>query len=330
MFLPLCLVTWVADSAHAQGRGRAHTVKAGQSLWEIARTHGCAVREIQEANDIDGKVILPGQTLRIPRCISGAGGVIVHTVAPGDTLYELARSYDTSVEDVRRRNGLSGNMIKPGQSLRIVVGKDGQGRPIKGQSVGRAHNGRLVNGMQLPRGRGYYRRRPHRAWAANHTVFQVRRAIMAVRARFPGIHDLAIGDLSSRDGGPLPGHRSHQSGRDVDLGLYYRKRPKGYPKSFIAPSASNLDLPATWVLVETLAATASSPAGVEYMFLNYDLQKRLYKWAEKEGVSKRKLRRIFQYPRGEYSASGIIRHEPGHNAHIHVRFKCPKNDKACR
>ena len=41
----------------------------------------------------------------------------------------------------------------------------------------------------------------------------------AVRARFPTVHTLAIGDLSVKQGGAITQHRSHQSGRDVDIGL---------------------------------------------------------------------------------------------------------------
>lgn len=332
------------EEARAEDSSRDHVVEAGQTLWEIALAHGCDVSDIQQVNHIDGKIIQPGQTLAIPRCDDqgktrsrsakpsrGDRGLFVlsHPVSAGDTLYEIARRYDTSVDDLRRRNRIEGNMIRPGQTLRVAVGKDGQGRPIPGQSVGSAAAGKLVNGMQLPRGRGYYLRRPHRAWGANHTIHHVRRAVAVVRSAFPRIHELAIGDISSRHGGPLAEHKSHQSGRDVDMGLYYKKPPSGYPQSFIRATKHNLDLEATWLLIESLASTARSPSGVEVMFLDYDLQKLLYEWARKRGVSKRVLGRLFQYPRGQWSTSGVVRHEPGHDTHVHVRFKCPKNDDSC-
>ena len=328
----------IPATASARGNHRAHVVQAGQSLWEIARAYGCEVSEIQDANGIEGKRIYPGQELRVPRCegsrdrarSGGHGLFLTHIVSQGDSLYEIARHYDTSVEDLRQRNSIRDNLIKPGQRLDVAVGKDGQGRPIPGQSVGAAHNGQLTNGMQLPEGRGYYLRRPHRAWGANHTIYHVRRAVSVVRSRFPRVHELSIGDISSATGGPLADHKSHQSGRDVDIGLYYRKVPDGYPQSFIKAGRHSLDFRATWTLVETLAETEPSSSGVEIMFLDYDLQKMLYKWAHDHGVSRAKLRRIFQYPRGQSSLSGVVRHEPGHDTHVHVRFKCPQNDDGCR
>lgn len=42
-----------------------------------------------------------------------------HTVASGDTLYSLARRYQTSVDSLKRTNGLTSDSIRTGQTLRI-------------------------------------------------------------------------------------------------------------------------------------------------------------------------------------------------------------------
>ncbi|PIE16038.1 MAG: hypothetical protein CSA66_07845, partial [Proteobacteria bacterium] len=69
---------------------------------------------------------------------------------------------------------------------------------------------------------------------------------------------------------------------------------------------------------------------VSYMFVDYRVQKKLYDWAKnKKGVSARTLAWLFQYPRGRRAMKGIIRHEPGHLNHYHVRFKCPRGDSEC-
>ena len=48
---------------------------------------------------------------------SGSHGT--HTVAPGETLWSIARRYHTSVDALRRANGLPGNDLKAGQTLKI-------------------------------------------------------------------------------------------------------------------------------------------------------------------------------------------------------------------
>lgn len=327
-----------AEPAHA-GRAGSHVVESGETLWDIARDHGCTIKAVKQANKLERDLIRPGQKLAIPSCKgkgkrggkgkSGGAVFLTHYVMPGESLNRIAKRYDTTVANLKKRNRLKGNLIRPGQKLRVVVGKDGRGRGIAGQSVGRADRGKLINGMQLPRARGYHRRRPTRAWGANHTIFHIRNAVRTVRARFPKVHDLAVGDISSRKGGKLSLHKSHQSGRDVDLGFYFTRRPKGYPKSFIEGTRKNLDMRANWALFKAFADTADAPSGVEKIFLDYELQEVFYKWAQERKVKKKTLDKMFQYPHGRGASRGIFRHEPGHDDHIHVRFKCPQGDKAC-
>jgi hypothetical protein len=46
-------------------------------------------------------------------------GWVVHTVAPGETLFSLYRKYNVKVDQIRSRNGLRSNTIKVGQVLKI-------------------------------------------------------------------------------------------------------------------------------------------------------------------------------------------------------------------
>lgn len=50
----------------SERRVAEHVVKAGETLWSIAREYGASVRAIQNANRIEDNVIVPGQRLRIP------------------------------------------------------------------------------------------------------------------------------------------------------------------------------------------------------------------------------------------------------------------------
>lgn len=153
-------------------------------------------------------------------------------------------------------------------------------------------------------------------------------AIAEVRRKHPRIHDLVIGDLSRESSGFLAPHKSHQSGLDADIGFYFRNQPREGPRVNLSAATSAMDYEANWTLITALAGPSEEASQVEYMFIGYRVQEKLYKWAQEKGISQKKLDWLFQYPRGSRSMSGLIRHEPGHDNHIHIRFKCPRGD-AC-
>ncbi len=267
-------------------------------------------------------------------------------VRSGDTLTSIARRYDCTIEAIQRANDLEGSLILAGQRLAVPVcrGKDAAkkgGRPRvarvekieiplrAGQSVGRPWDGKLRNGVKLPTGTGYLIRRPARAFGAAHVVAHLRQAIRAVRGEHRRLHTLAIGDLSQKRGGAISEHRSHQSGRDLDIGFYFKKVPAGYPSSFARATERNLDKAATWDLLVAFARTADDPGGVQAIFVDYDVQGMLYEWARERGVDEGYLDRLFQYPDGKHGGAGLVRHEPHHDDHFHIRFKCPPGDDGC-
>ncbi len=198
------------------------------------------------------------------------------------------------------------------------------------QSYGAPWNGFLKNPVQLRLGEGAYIRRPYRAFGTRTTVDFTKQAIEETRALHPKAHVLAVGDLSAHFGGPVSDHRSHQSGRDVDLGLFYKKQPAGYPNAFIDGTEANLDTPAMWTLINKLTRTATKDGGVWAIFLDYNVQGVIYRWAKRHGVSDDRLDRVFQYPHGQWANQGLVRHYRNHAHHIHVRFKCTKAETSCR
>lgn len=267
-------------------------------------------------------------------------------VRSGETLTSIARRYDCTIEALQRANALEGSLILAGQKLAVPVcrGKDAAKKPgrarvarvekieiplVGGQSIGRPWSGKLRNGVKLPAGSGYLIRRPARAYGAAHVVAQVRQAIRSVRADHRGLHTLAIGDLSQKRGGSISEHRSHQSGRDLDVGFFFKRKPAGYPESFVKATERNLDRAATWDLLVAFARTADEPGGVQAIFVDYDVQGMLYEWALERGVDQGYLDRLFQYPDGKDGGAGLVRHEPFHDDHFHIRFKCPPRDGGC-
>jgi murein endopeptidase len=198
-----------------------------------------------------------------------------------------------------------------------------------GQSIGEPWAGRLQHASALPPGDGYVIRHPSRAFGTAATIELVERAIGETLEAFPDEHPLAIGDISAEAGGAISQHRSHQAGRDIDVGLFYTEKPDGYPDNFIHASEDNLDCAATFKLLESFVATEDDDGGVQMIFLDYDVQGILYNWAIDHGFSERRLGHIFQYAHGRDSSEGIVRHWPAHDNHMHVRFKCQDSDTSC-
>jgi LysM repeat protein len=180
-------------------------------------------------------------------------------------------------------------------------------------SVGSPNSGRLINGVRPPPSSLYHLVDPEHAWATQETVDSLRRALEAVARRHPDTPVLDVGHLSARSGGPLRPHRSHQSGRDVDLGLYY-----SHPNTrWYTPSdGDNLDVARTWTLLKTLAGSTD----IEMVLLDINLQKRIESFAISTEHDTAWVHLLFH---GEGVRPPLLRHSPGHATHLHLRFKNP-------
>lgn len=208
--------------------------------------------------------------------------------------------------------------------------KTGKKKPPKGQSIGAPWSGTLRAASRFRELAGTHIRRPPRTYATRTTIEYTRRAIEETLEQFPESHVFAIGDFSQKGGGWISEHHSHQSGRDVDLGLFYKDVPDGYPDNFVTADEDTLDARRMWTLIAKLASTRNDDGGVLMMFLDFEVQGVIYHWAQEHGVGDDKLERIFQFPHGRGASAGLVRHEPNHGNHLHVRFRCADEDVACR
>jgi murein endopeptidase len=184
----------------------------------------------------------------------------------------------------------------------------------KSVSVGRPNRGALYNGVLMTDGPHWAVVNPQRAFGTEETVASITSAISAVVAAFPDSPKLYVGDISGPRGGYIRPHHSHQSGRDVDLGLYYAKGSAW----FVRARADNLDRARSWTLLRALI----DDPNVEMIFLDRSIQRLLKEYAVKAGESRERLDALFE-ERTAFSDK-LIRHEWGHLTHLHVRFKCPK------
>jgi murein endopeptidase len=180
-------------------------------------------------------------------------------------------------------------------------------------SIGTPDAGLLLNPVPFPDGSLWKVRDPRESWATDETIDYIVTAIETVEGRYPGSPRLVIGDLSNPSGGRLNRHRSHQAGRDADLGFYYRR---GEVSSFLTARKRDLDLPRTWALVRALVTETD----VNRIFVDRSIISLLYAHAVTEGEDKGWLADVF----GRTSEKGIIQHERRHRDHLHVRFFNPR------
>lgn len=126
--LLMATVPWAATA-----QDTTYTVKAGDTLYSIARRHGTTYQAIAAANGIvNPNLIYVGTVLRIPDgASSGDTGdtqqpsTSVYTVQRGDTLFRIARTYNTTVQQLVALNGIANaNLIYVGQQIRLPGGTD--------------------------------------------------------------------------------------------------------------------------------------------------------------------------------------------------------------
>lgn len=98
-----------------------HQVEEKETLFAISRRYKTPVNEIVQNNDELKSGLKIGQRIRIPFVEKSAipTGAKLHNVAPGETMFSIARSYSVTVNDLMAWNDLKGNDLSVGQALII-------------------------------------------------------------------------------------------------------------------------------------------------------------------------------------------------------------------
>ncbi|EYF05957.1 penicillin-insensitive murein endopeptidase [Chondromyces apiculatus] len=203
-------------------------------------------------------------------------------------------------------------------------------------SIGVPHHGVLTGGVEMPRrGDGFVLLRSKGArWGHPRLVAAVQQAAGEVERARPAGPPLVVGDLSGERGGFIRGHRSHRTGRDVDL-LLYALTPEGLPvrapgflrygRDGLAEEQDKagksmfyrLDVERTWLLVRALVM--SPEADVQWIFVARWLEALITEYARARGED----------PEVVWHAESVLL-QPGdsapHDDHLHLRIACAPED----
>lgn len=315
-----------------------HRVAPRERLDQIAYRYGVSLEKLEQWNELPPEAdVATGTVLRIHASRRPpARQRIAYVVAQDDTWWRIAATHGIDSKDLRAYNWPYQEKMKPGEHLALWVDPllsgwiqseepflpSSESGAVRrgGVGIGRPDDGRLLNGVRIPERPGQEIRFAQTAYGTTFAVAALLAGLETFRSSndFSGV--IKIGSMSAVRGGPIGSHRSHQTGRDVDVRLPRRAGvPRGVPLT-----VRRIDWIATWFLLE-----AFDRPDVEVVFLDYPTQKRVYRAAISAGVPPERVRAMLQYPRGSRIASARVHHAYGHDQHMHVRFRCGPCEIEC-
>ena len=127
--LPTATITGVITSTLTPTSDITYTVVSGDTVLAIAARYETTAQAISKKNGLlNPSVIYAGQTLIIPVGYEpsemAAPMAVQHVVKAGENLSRIARTYRTTVDDIRAQNpGIRDpNLLSPGTVLSITIG----------------------------------------------------------------------------------------------------------------------------------------------------------------------------------------------------------------
>ena len=110
-----------------------YVVQKGDTLYSIAKKYNISVNTIIKDNSLNSNNLSIGQNLKIrindieiEECIGpdytspdNTNKDITYTVKKGDSLYSIAKKFNTTVDNIKRKNSLTSNILQIGQTLKI-------------------------------------------------------------------------------------------------------------------------------------------------------------------------------------------------------------------
>jgi len=252
-----------------------------------------------------------------------------YTIQSGDTFESIAETLGVPASDLKKWNPRFAKAKSLPKGAKLVY----YGRKMKPESVGSPSNGRLIMGKSLDpdrdkKGVGWViSAQRENVYGTPDTIAYIKYCASAYRSYFPKgkAQPIVIGDISKKGGGPLPPHKSHQSGRDVDIGFIVKGAQQAAANGvFVQATPDSVDLAKQWILTKCFLDLDATT----HIFMEASIVEALKQYVMKlYKKNKQMLKKYLQYFPGGSKAK--IAPDDEHRSHMHVRFACPKNNKRC-
>ncbi len=188
-------------------------------------------------------------------------------------------------------------------------------------SVGNAEAGRLINGVPMPEpfNPAWYVVDPSGTYGTQETIDALVATANMVHQQLPHLPPLRVNHISRKEGGWHPPHRTHQSGRDVDLGFFWihgvTQRQIKHQKDRLMDVASN------WALLKAIITQGD----VQLVLVDKRVQEKLYAHALAQGENKAWLDGLFHA-----GPKSLVHHARRHRDHFHVRYYAGRSQELGR
>lgn len=109
----------------------SHKVQSGDTLSHLAKRYNVTVSELKNWNNLNSDIIYVNQSLEVggEKTTPAQTSSKTYVVKSGDYLGKIARNHGVSVSNIKSWNGLSSDIIYPGQ--RIMVSASGSSAPAQ-------------------------------------------------------------------------------------------------------------------------------------------------------------------------------------------------------
>ena len=101
-----------------------YIVQKGDSLYQIAKKFNTTVDEIKRINNLKTNTLSIGQKLKIKEIKDSSISTDIYIVQKGDSLYQIAKKFNTTIEKLKELNNLKNNMLTIGMELLVPLSNE--------------------------------------------------------------------------------------------------------------------------------------------------------------------------------------------------------------